>query len=118
LDAQKIVGQKDLATGKCSCHPEHETITEASLVKLLNVVSKQEEQEPKPDEPKPDEPKPDEPKPDEPKPDEPKPDEPKPDEPKPDEPKEQESLEKRLETVEPISVAKEPVKKRTRKTKS
>lgn len=38
LDAQKIVGQKDLNTGKCSCHPEHKNVSEASMAKLVTQL--------------------------------------------------------------------------------
>lgn len=100
LDAQKIVGRKDLATGKCSCHPEHETITEASLAKLLSVASVASKQEELKEELLAVEPK----------------EEPKPlaEELKPL----VESLAEEPKQEEPKTVAKEPVKKRTRKTKS
>ena len=47
LDEQKIVGQKDLTTGKCTCHPEHELVTEASIARLLTPPEK-ESKEPEP----------------------------------------------------------------------
>jgi hypothetical protein len=38
LEAQKIIGQKDLNNGKCSCHPEHENVSESSLAKLITQL--------------------------------------------------------------------------------